>query len=97
MPIYAVSYRYRPDTEAARDELRPSHVEFLESLFTAGALRASGPTGDDATPGALLVVCADDAAQVASLIDDDPFNQAGLLDRTIREWRLFFGAERLVG
>ena len=55
----------------------------------------SGPLTDGA-PGALLIIDAEDADQVAALLDLDPFAELGLIaDRQIRRWSPFFGAARL--
>ena len=95
MTLYAVSYTYAPNSDAARDEYRPSHIEFLKGLFADGRLLTSGPTDPEGEhPGALLIVTADSATDADALMADDPFAVQGLLERSIREWRPFFGAER---
>ena len=95
MTIAAVTYRYAPNSDAARDELRPAHVEFLQGLFDAGNLRVSGPTGSGDTAGALLIVEADDYDSAVALLDGDPFYKAGLVERTTTDWRTYFGTERV--
>ncbi|MET9593973.1 YciI family protein [Streptomyces sp. NPDC006516] len=92
MSTFAVTYTYADDSAPARDEHRPAHKDFLEQQFDAGRLRVSGPLGPDGAPGALLVLEAESAAELAALLDLDPFHREGLIaERTIRAWQIFFG------
>ncbi len=95
MSLHAVVYTYA-DEPARLDEHRPKHKDYLASLFEQGRIVISGPltTGG---PGALLILEADDADQVAALLDKDPFWELGLIaGRQIRGWAPFFGATKLV-
>lgn len=90
MTTFAVIYTYGND-DAARDEFRPVHKDFLETQYNAKSLLASGPINDD-KPGALLIMSGDSRDDVADLMDRDPFMQEGLIaNREIREWNIFFG------
>ncbi len=91
MPFYAVHYAYSSDS-AALDAVRPTHRTYLASLVDGGALRASGPyVGTD--PSALLLFVADSKETVRTLLDQDPFQVAGLVERTeITEWNPIIGA-----
>jgi uncharacterized protein YciI len=85
MARYAVTITY--GDKSARDAARPSHREYLKSLFDQGKVIFSGPFADD--EGALIVYeCADEAAARAQLAAD-PFSQTpGVVAETqIREWR----------
>ena len=94
MTLHAVIYSYA-DEPGRLDEHRPVHKDYLASLFEQGRIVVSGPLTDGA-PGALLIVDADDADHVATLLDLDPFCRLGLIaDRQIRSWKPFFGAARL--
>ena len=94
MATFAVTYAYSPATSASRDAVRPSHVEFLKAQFDGGRLLKSGPFGPEEAPGALLIIAGDSKADVEALMDQDPFQQAGLIqERTVRQWNIFFGAE----
>ena len=94
MNLHAVIYRYA-DEPSRLDEHRPAHKDYLASLFDQGRIVVSGPLTDGA-PGALLILDADDADHVASMLNLDPFWDLGLIaDRQIRSWRPFFGAARL--
>lgn len=88
MAYFAVFYTYSTDTERL-DAVRPEHRAFLGSLEN---LVASGPlVGTD--PGrALLIFRADDAATVETLLDGDPFAEAGLVEeREVQEWNPVIG------
>lgn len=93
MTVFAVEYVY----DSARTEdiaaLRPTHREFIAGLAEAGSLLASGPWLDNAAPGALLLVLADDVDGAQRLLDDDPFHLAHVITtRTVRPWNPVIGA-----
>ncbi|HLS50260.1 MAG TPA: YciI family protein [Actinomycetaceae bacterium] len=92
MGIFAITYTY--DTERSEDiaRLRPTHREFLTGLNAEGQLLASGPWAENAAPGALLIVAAEDATAAQLLLDDDPFYRARLItQRTVRAWQPVLG------
>ena len=94
MTLHAVIYRYADDP-GRLDRHRPVHKDYLASLFEPGRIVVSGPLTDGAA-GALLILDADDADHVATMLDLDPFWDLGLIvDRQIRRWSPFFGAARL--
>lgn len=94
MPTFAVTYAYSYSSSAERDVARPGHVEFLKAQFETGRLLKSGPFGSEEAPGALLIIAGDSKADVESLMDQDPFQQAGLIEeRTVRQWNIFFGVD----
>lgn len=98
MALYAVNYRYLPNTEDGRNEYRPRHVEFLQSLFDAGQLISSGPTETaDNQQGALLIIKGQSHSEVDSLMSQDPFAHHRFLERSVQLWTPKFGAERLEG
>ncbi len=90
MPFYAVHYSYSSDS-AALDEARPQHRRFLAGLADAGTVRASGPyVGTE--PSALLIFVAEGEQEVRALLDQDPFHEAGLIEKaTITEWNPIIG------
>lgn len=93
MGTFAVIYTYDTNTEAERGAIRPQHKDFLAELHAAGRLRISGPI--DSGSGALLVLQGESAAEVTSVLDDDPFRKHGLIaDRSVREWAIVFGGLR---
>jgi uncharacterized protein YciI len=70
--------------------VRPTHREWLQEQLNAGALLASGPMVD--LPTALLIFKADSLEQLATLLDNDPFDIAGCIgERDIAEWTPVFG------
>ena len=90
MPVFAVRYTYS-DRADRRDEVRPEHRAFLATLH-GNALLASGPFDDDGAPGALLILTAESADDVAAVLDADPFARAGLItEREIRPWTQVYG------
>ncbi|GAB2477889.1 YciI family protein [Promicromonospora xylanilytica] len=89
MSIYAVSYTYTDDV-TTRDEVRPSHREFLLGLNAQGIVRASGPV--DGGTGALVVVEAESADAALAILDADPFTVRGVIaERNVRQWDVVIG------
>lgn len=89
MSFYAVTYHYldAPDQIAA---IRPIHREWLQQQLNEGSLKASGPMVDVA--GALLIFEVEDLESLASLLDNDPFDIAGVIqERVIQQWNPVFG------
>lgn len=89
MSIYAVSYTYSDDV-ATRDEVRPSHRDFLRGLNAEGIVRASGPV--DGGIGALVVLEAESAEDALRILDADPFQVRGVIaERSVRQWDVVIG------
>jgi uncharacterized protein YciI len=89
MSIYAVSYTYSDDV-ATRDEVRPSHRDFLRGLNADGVVRASGPV--DGGIGALVVLEAESAEDALGILDADPFQVRGVIaERSVRQWDVVIG------
>lgn len=89
MSIFAVSYTYTDDV-ATRDEVRPTHRDFLRALNRDGVVRASGPV--DGGVGALVVVETGSADEALRILDEDPFATAGVIaERTVRAWDVVIG------
>src|SRR5450830_1762186 len=68
--VFAVTSVY-DDRAELRSVVRPANRHFLGERFAAGEIFASGPVDDDAAPGALLVVNAENPEHVAELVDGD--------------------------
>jgi hypothetical protein len=95
MALHAVIYRYSTDS-AALEEHRPVHRDYLRMLFEQGRIVVSGPLADGGSPGALLILDAENPHEVAALLDEDPFHSLGLItEREIRRWNPAFGGARL--
>ena len=91
MAVFAVTYTYGPDTDK-RMEVRPAHCEWQAAQLDAGRLLASGPLEDELTPGGLLILRGADKEEIASLLAQDPYADAGVIDdTTIRAWTPVFG------
>lgn len=89
MSVFAVQYQYVPDADLV-NAIRPAHRAWLQEQLDGGSLLASGPLVD--YPGALLVWRAESVEAVNELLNQDPFDIAGLIDeREIREWLPVFG------
>jgi uncharacterized protein YciI len=92
VPYFATTYRYTDD-DATRDEVRPSHRDYLRGLSEQGRLAASGPYVGGDRGGALLIFVADTEDAALELSDKDPFVLQGLVEqRTVREWQPVSGA-----
>jgi hypothetical protein len=89
MSTYAVSYTYTDDV-TTRDEVRPSHRDFLRGLNAEGVVRASGPV--DGGTGALVIVEAGSAGEALGILDADPFEVRGVIaERSVRQWDVVIG------
>lgn len=89
MPVFAVTYSYAATSDQL-NEIRPIHRQWLAGLLASGQLLASGPMVDN--PEALLIFVADSAADLSSLLDNDPFDVAGFIgSRSIQQWNPVFG------
>lgn len=90
MPVFAVRYHYQADSDEQKNEIRPSHREWLGRQHAAGLLLASGPLVG--VNGALLIWEYDDADALSGLLQHDPFAVHNLIEQTeIIEWTNFFG------
>jgi uncharacterized protein YciI len=89
MPVFAVTYIYAASQEQL-NEIRPIHRQWLGTLLEKGQLLASGPMIDN--PEALLIFNSESATELASLLDNDPFDIAGFIgSRSIQQWNPVFG------
>jgi uncharacterized protein YciI len=90
MTVYAVNYFYNDDKETI-DALRAEHRAWLQSQLELGPLLASGPFFTDPL-SALLIWQAVDYESLSTLLDQDPFQIAGVVkETTIQEWNPIFG------
>ena len=89
MAVFAVTYKYVDDSDAV-SAVRPTHRAWLAERLAAGDLLASGPMID--MPTALLIWRAESLESISQLLNDDPFDIAGLIEeRTIAQWNPVFG------
>jgi len=94
MSVFRVDYLYAEDSAALRDEVRATHRAYLASIdgseeFLGVRLIASGPVGAEE---ALLILQADRAEDVNTVLEKDPFAEAGAIGMvTVREWSPVIG------
>jgi uncharacterized protein len=86
MPLFTAILTYGDDA-ARRQEVRPTHREYLRSLLEQGKLYKSGPFADDS--GALIIYDAQDFSEAQVLLTNDPFALNGIIEgATINEWNV---------
>lgn len=79
----------KPGVLATREATRPKHRDHLRETKRKVKLHHGGPTldADGKMNGTLLVVEADDIAEVRAFADEDPYNKAGIFEKVeIRPW-----------
>ncbi|HEY5412439.1 MAG TPA: YciI family protein [Caulobacteraceae bacterium] len=89
MPLFVISWRDKPNAFETRAGAREAHLAFIETLGDKAKL--GGPYLDDEGRmiGSMMVVEADDLAQIQALHARDPYKLAGLFETsTITPWRL---------
>lgn len=89
MSTYAVTYTFSAEPDEV-NQIRPTHRVWLSTQLEEGSLLASGPMVD--RPAALLIFKAASIEELNSLLDQDPYEVAGVIgERTIEEWNPVFG------
>jgi uncharacterized protein YciI len=89
MSTFAVTYTFSAEPDEV-NQIRPTHREWLAELLAEGSLLASGPMVD--RPAALLIFKAESIEQLNALLDQDPYEIAGVIgERTIEAWNPVFG------
>jgi hypothetical protein len=89
MNTYVVTYGYSADP-IELNQVRPTHREWLATLLADGKLLASGPMVD--RPSALLIFKAESIEELNALLDNDPFELAGMIgERAIEAWNPVLG------
>jgi uncharacterized protein YciI len=84
MPLFAVTLTFTNDADR-RQQVRPTHREYLKKLLDEGKLHESGPFVDDS--GALVIYDVADLAEVQEILANDPYAPAGIVESvTINEW-----------
>lgn len=90
MTVYAVNYFYSDDKDTI-DALRAEHRAWLREQLSSGSLLASGPLVTE-EPLALLIWQSEDIEALNGLLDQDPFQIAGVVKETnITEWNALIG------
>jgi uncharacterized protein len=86
--LFALICTDKPDSLELRQQSRPDHLKFLESL--GSNLKAAGPfTDDEGKPtGSLVVIEALNRTAIADIAARDPYAAAGLFASVeIRPWK----------
>ena len=87
MGLYVIQYRYQTDLKFLVEAYRPSHRTHMRRLESEGKLVSAGFLQDATFDGGMLMVRAESAQEALSFLEDDPFQQQGLMDElTIRAW-----------
>jgi uncharacterized protein len=90
MALFAVIGEFADDQDL-RLRTRPTHREYLRSLFDVGKIVMSGPWEDET--GMLIVYDVADMAVAERLLAQDPYRSAGVLaNATIKKWRVVLRA-----
>jgi uncharacterized protein YciI len=89
MSTFAVTYTFSAEPDEV-NQIRPTHRVWLAEQLESGSLLASGPMVDRAA--ALLIFKSDSIEELNSLLDQDPYEIAGVIgERTIEAWNPVFG------
>ena len=89
MTTYAVTYTFSSEPDEV-NQIRPTHRVWLAEQLDNGSLLASGPMVD--RPAALLIFKSDSIEELNALLDQDPYEIAGVIgERTIEAWNPVFG------
>lgn len=92
MPLFTAILTYGDDVER-RQEVRPTHREYLRTLLEQGKLVRSGPFVDDS--GALIIYEAEDLSEAQVLLTNDPFAMNGIIvGAEIKEWNVVMDRDK---
>ena len=86
--LFALICTDKPNSLELRQQSRPDHFRFLESL--GSNLKAAGPfTNDEGSPtGSLVIIEAQNRAAISEIAGRDPYAVAGLFSTVeIKPWK----------
>jgi uncharacterized protein YciI len=86
--LFALICTDKPNSLELRQQSRPDHLKFLESL--GSKLKAAGPfTNDEGSPtGSLVIIEAQNRAAISEIAGQDPYAVAGLFASVeIKPWK----------
>ena len=86
--LFALICTDKPNSLELRQQSRPDHLRFLESL--GGNLKAAGPfMNDEGSPtGSLVIIEAQNRAAISEIAGRDPYAVAGLFSTVeIKPWK----------
>jgi uncharacterized protein YciI len=95
MTYYAAFLRpgslWNPDKTAREQPFWDEHARFMDALFEEGLIILGGPFAD--RTGSLVIVAADNAAQVYEMYRSDPWTEQDVLVvADVKEWIIFLDA-----
>ena len=82
MPLFIIIGHDVADSTAKRAEIRPAHLERLNTLDAQNRLVIAGPTpinhGEPAMSGSVIIAHFDDIEQARAWADDEPYLHGGV-------------------
>jgi uncharacterized protein YciI len=86
---YLIQSKDKPDHGQLRDQVRPTHLEYLKSkldkILAGGAVLADDGGG---AHGSVIIYDTEDRAEAEEFAANDPFTKAGLFESvTVTRWR----------
>jgi uncharacterized protein YciI len=84
---------WEPDKPVREHPFWDEHARFMDALFEKGVIILGGPFADRS--GALVIVAADNAAQVYEMYRNDPWTKHDVLVvAQVKEWTIFLDGRR---
>ncbi|WP_432481783.1 YciI family protein [Moraxella sp. ZY200743] len=82
MPLFVIIGHDVADSAAKRSEIRPAHLERLNTLNAQNRLVIAGPTpinhGEPAMSGSIIIAHFDDIEQARAWANDEPYLHGGV-------------------
>jgi len=72
--------------EEKNQQLRPQHLEYLETLGQQGKVFAKGPFADGS--GGMVIYVADSIEEAKEIAENDPYVIEGVRRLELREWKM---------
>src|SRR5690606_36221929 len=85
--LFVISFVDKADSLSLRASNREAHLAYMAA---SGRVRLGGPylNADGDPMGSLIIVEAQDEAEVRAFMKDEPYNKAGLIPQfDVRPWR----------
>jgi uncharacterized protein YciI len=79
---------WNPDKPVREQPFWDGHAQYMDALFEKGAIILGGPFAD--RTGSLVIVAADNVAQVREMFRRDPWTEQDVLVvADVKEWTIF--------
>jgi uncharacterized protein YciI len=92
--VFVVTLSYTVPLETV-DQLLPEHVAWLDRQYARGSMLASGRRVP--RTGGVLLIRADDRAELDAILAEDPFHEAGIAEYQVVEFTPTLTATGLEG